>query len=114
MVLEIHVDKAPLRTGDSGVVYIGKTRVTLQTVIMAFQLGSTPEQIIVDYDALSLAEVYAVIAYYLRHREEVDKYIQQQEILSEQVRQEILAKNPDLIGLRERLLERLKERQGES
>jgi uncharacterized protein (DUF433 family) len=114
MALEIHVDTVPLRVADNGVVYIGQTRVTLETVIAAYQLGATPEQIVIDYDALSLADTYTVIAYYLNHRKEIDKYIQQQEIRSEQVRQEILTKNPDLVGLRERLLERLKEKQGES
>jgi uncharacterized protein (DUF433 family) len=111
MVLEIHVDKAPLRTTASGVVYVGQTRVTLQTVVMAFQLGSTPEQIIVDYDALSLADVYAVIAYYLHHREEVDTYIQQQDEAGEKLRQQMQAEHPEMFELQRKLSERKRQQQ---
>ena len=111
MVLEIHVDKAPLRTGDSGVVYVGQTRVTLQTVVMAFQLGSTPEQIIVDYDALSLADVYTVIAYYLHHREEVDMYIQQQDEAGDKLRQKMQAEHPEMFELQRKLAELKRQQQ---
>jgi uncharacterized protein (DUF433 family) len=114
MVFEVHVDKTPLRVSDSGTVYIGQTRVTLETLIAAFHRGETPEQIIQSFDVLSLVEVYAVITYYLRHQDEVDAYIRQHEVEAEHIRQTIIAKNPDLVGLRERLLARLKHKQGET
>jgi uncharacterized protein (DUF433 family) len=109
MVFEIHADTAPLRVSTEGTVYIGKTRVTLQTVITAFNQGEAPEQIIYSYDVLSLADVYSVIAYYLRHREAVDDYIQQQDAEAETIRKAIEARQPDLIGLRARLLKRKQE-----
>lgn len=110
MAFEIHVDKAPLRVADSGTVYIGQTRVTLQTVIAAFHLGDSPEQIIMSFDVLSLADVYAVIAYYLCHREEVDAYIHQQEVESEKFRKKMETEHPEMFAL-QRKFAKLKRQQ---
>ncbi|MDQ7025619.1 MAG: DUF433 domain-containing protein [Anaerolineae bacterium] len=110
MAFEIHVDKAPLRVADTGTVCIGQTRVTLQTVIAAFHRGESPEQIILNFDVLSLADVYAVITYYLNHREEVDAYIQQQEVESEQIRQEMESEYPEMFVL-QRKFAKLKQQQ---
>jgi uncharacterized protein (DUF433 family) len=67
----------PLWTDDNGKIRIGGTRVLLELVIHAFQQGETAESIIDSYPTLKLAEVYAVIAYYLTHRAEVDQYMRQ-------------------------------------
>jgi hypothetical protein len=56
-----------------------------------------------------LADVYAVIAYYLRHKEEVEAYLQEQERLSEKIREENEQRFPSK-GLRDRLLARRQER----
>lgn len=47
----------------------------LDTVVAAFEQGATPEEIGLRYDTLDLADVYAAIAYYLRHRDEVGAYL---------------------------------------
>jgi uncharacterized protein (DUF433 family) len=60
---------------EAGVIRISDTRVSLDSVIIAFNQGSAPEQILYDYDSLSLPEIYAAISYYLQHREEVDSYL---------------------------------------
>jgi uncharacterized protein (DUF433 family) len=67
----------PLWTDEHGKIRIGGTRVLLELVIHAFQQGETAEGIIDSYPTLKLAEVYAVIAYYLTHRAEVDDYMRQ-------------------------------------
>lgn len=41
----------------------------------AFQKGATAEQIQDSYPALSLAHIYAVIAYYLEHQADVKAYL---------------------------------------
>ena len=51
---------------------VGKTRVTLDRMVAAFQRGDTPEEIARNYDALSLGEVYQTIGYYLAHQTELD------------------------------------------
>lgn len=65
----------PLDTGADGVVRIAGTRVTLDTVVLAFQEGASAEEIAQQYPSLSLPSVYAVIAYYLAHRDEVEAYL---------------------------------------
>jgi uncharacterized protein (DUF433 family) len=65
----------PLRVDEHGVMRIGQTRVRLDTAITAWQQGESPEQIVENFDALDLADVYTVIGYYLYHRAEVDEYI---------------------------------------
>ena len=88
-----------------GVIRVGQTRVTLDTVILAFREGATAGEIVHQYPSLDLADVYAVIADYLRQRPEVENYLRQRRIQAEQVRRENESRfNPT--GIRERLLER--------
>jgi len=67
----------PLREEPPGVLRVGKSRVLLELVIHAHQQGESPETIVEMYDTLDLADVFAVIAYYLAHRAEVDEYLRQ-------------------------------------
>ena len=110
MNLIVPAEKASIRTNADGVAYIGQTRVRLETIIIAFRQGDSPEQIVDSFAVLSLADIYAVIAYYLNHRAEVEAYLQAQSEQGESIRQEIEANRPDMLSLRERLIERLKEK----
>lgn len=92
---------------------VGKTRVRLDTVVYAFNEGYTAEEIVSQYPVLSLADVYAVIAYYLNHRATVDAYLQKRAEAAAQIRQEVEAK-PEYRGLRERLLARRQQQQSEA
>jgi hypothetical protein len=56
---------------------------------------------------VKLEDVYAVIAYYLQNRAQVDEYVHQAEKEGERIRREFEAQQPALVGLRERLLKRL-------
>jgi uncharacterized protein (DUF433 family) len=85
---------------------VGETRVLLELVLRAFQDGATPETIVQRYSTLKLADVYAVIAYYLRHREEVDGYLAQREQLAEEVERKMESHAEDLADIRARLLAR--------
>lgn len=100
----------PLRTDADGAIRIGETRVLLEIVIGAFQRGETPEGIVQSFPSLKLQEVYAVIAYYLQNRAEVDDYIKRVEAEGKTIRREIEAKQSDMNDLRERLLKRLEEK----
>jgi len=97
----------PLRTDEHGVVRVGDTRVTLDTVISAWERGRTPEQIAQDYDTLALAAIYSVVGYYLHHRTQVDAYLGQRRRYREEVRPQNEARFPSG-GIRERLLARRK------
>jgi uncharacterized protein (DUF433 family) len=98
----------PLRTDSSGVIRIGETRVSLDTVIGAFRRGATPEEIVQDYSSLKLADVYATIAYYLQNRPIIDAYLHDQRRKGEEIRHQMEAAF-DPTGIRERLLARRKE-----
>src|SRR3954452_23159491 len=75
MTLAIEMEAPPLRPDADGAVRIGGTRVLLDTVIGAFGQGASAEQIADQYPAVDLAQVYAVIAFYLRHTDQVDAYL---------------------------------------
>ena len=95
----------PLRTDDAGVVRVGGTRVTLDSVVTAYINGSTAEQIADDFPTLDLADIHAVIGYYLRHVEEVQSYLWEERQAADQVRQEIQSMVAP-VGIRQRLLAR--------
>src|SRR5947207_13927664 len=104
-MLSIVAEQPPLTPTADGVIRVGKTRVTLDTVIAAFNEGATAEEIAQQYSALTLADVYTVIAYYLNHKTDVDAYLQAGEEVARQVRADNEARfNP--VGVRERLLAR--------
>ena len=69
----------------------------------------TPEQIAHDFDVLKVEDVYAVVNYYLHHREEVDAYIAEAEKDAARIRGEI-DKQFDSAGIRARLLARQNQR----
>ena|SRR5213080_570204 len=100
----------PLRRDDTGAYRIGGTRVLLELVIRAFQDGATPETIVQRYESLNLADIYAVIGYYLMHQEDVDAYLAQREREGEELRKEIEAVQAPRVGFRQELLKRLAQR----
>ena len=110
MSLVIQAQPVPLRTDSDGVVRVGNTRVTLDTIVAAFKDGATPEEIVHSYDALDLTDVYATITFYLRHKPEVEAYLLEREVLADHVRAENERRFPPA-GIRERLLARRKGKQ---
>jgi uncharacterized protein (DUF433 family) len=102
--LPIHADPPPLRTDEGGAVRVGKTRVSLDLVVEQYENGMSPEDMVRAYDTLGLADVYAVIAYYLRHRDEVRAYLKRRHEEAEALRAKIESERPR-VG-REELLAR--------
>src|SRR5215210_8972908 len=107
MTLAIKTDPVPLSLDATGTVRVRGTRVTLDTVIGAFSRGATAEQIVQQYPSLELADVYAVIAYYLRNTQEVEAYLTARRDQAARLQAEIESKN-DPKGIRDRLLARRK------
>ena len=105
MSLVIESPPVPLEADQDGVVRVGHTRVTLETVLGAFQDGATAEEIVWQYPSLSLADVYAVIGYYLQRQAEVEVYLRQREEMAQQTREQNMVRFHQQ-GLRERLLAR--------
>jgi hypothetical protein len=90
-------------------VRVGKSRVNLDLVVEQYENGMTPEDLVRAYDALDLADVHAVIAYYLRHREEVRAYLERREEEAKLLRAKIEAERPrdELLARRITLIFRL-------
>ncbi len=103
MSLAVEVPPVPLRADDQGVMRVENTRVRLDTVITAWKQGESPEQIVEDFDVLELADVYAVISYYLHHRLEVETYLDKNRLEGKQLQIQNEQRFPQL-GIRERLL----------
>ena len=95
----------PLAMTEEGVIRVGGTRVTLDSVMAAFKQGATAEDITQRYPSLQLADVYAAIAYYLNHEAEVEAYLQKRQQVAEEIRRQYESRY-DPVGLRERLLAR--------
>lgn len=89
MTLLISDYPVPLRTDEAGVVRIGNTRVSLDSVVYDYMNGATAEQIAFDFSTLELADIHAVIAWYLRHRLEVEQYLSEQQQQAAEIRRRI-------------------------
>lgn len=109
MTLAVVAEPAPLKTNADGVVRVGNTRVTLDTVIAVFNQGTTAEEIVYRYPSLRLADVYATIGFYLNHQQEVETYLQQRQQQAQEIRK-INEARSDPQGLRDRLLARKAEK----
>jgi uncharacterized protein (DUF433 family) len=106
--LVIAAEPIPLEMDADGVVRVGGTRVTLDTLVVAFKEGATAEEIVYQYPSLNLADVYAVIAYYLQRRQEVETYLSQRQEQTDETRKQNEVRF-DPHGIRERLLARRAE-----
>ena len=98
-------ETVPLRSDPYGVVRTAGTRVTLETVITAFNLGASAEEIVLEFPAIHLPAVYAVLAYYLNHRDKVDQYVRAREQEADRIQADIEA-TYDRQEIRRRLLAR--------
>jgi uncharacterized protein (DUF433 family) len=67
--------QVPLRIDPDGMVRVGSSQVGLTVVLAAYQGGDSAEEIPVRFPDLELAEVYAVLAYYLTNKDQVDRYL---------------------------------------
>lgn len=94
-----------LRTDEGAIWRIGQTRVSVDSVIYAFNEGASPEEIVYRFSTLDLIQVYSVISYYLQNRAKVEEYLRKREADRAKLKTEIETKfNPQ--GIREKLLAR--------
>jgi len=104
-MLAFEAKPPPLDTTSDGVIRVAGTRVSLETIVMAFDAGATAEEIVQRYPSLDLADVYAVISYVLGNRSAVDEYLRTRGTAIEALRTEIERHLP-ADGIRARLLAR--------
>ncbi len=82
-----------------GAYFVKGTRVSLDSVTYAFLDGFSPETMATDfYPVLSLEEIYGAIAYYLAHRDAIDRYSREGEAEYEKLREESRKADPEFYG----------------
>lgn len=103
----------PLTVWKDGTIRVKGTRLLLDIIINEYKSGAIPEEITESFPSVKAAEVYAIIAYYLTHKEQVEKYLEKQECEAAEIRKQIESM-PDYQEkrnqLREELLRRWKNR----
>jgi uncharacterized protein (DUF433 family) len=100
--LAVAADPTPIRIDPGGVPRVGDSRVRLASIVFLHLQGATPEEIRERFPSVALSDVYAVIAYYLRHRAEVDAHLAELEAEAQRIEAEVDAR-PETQALREKL-----------
>ena len=105
MSLLLEAEQVPLTTDSEGTLRVGVTRVTLDSVVAAFDSGATAEAIADRFPSVTLSEVYGVLSWYLRHRVEANHYLQQRREEAGKLQSEV-ERLHSANGLRAKLLAR--------
>lgn len=98
------MEESKLKEDEGGTIRIGNSRISLDLVVKQYENGMTAEELVQAYDSLALVDVQAAIAYYLRHRDEVQAYLKRRGEEAESLRARIESERPQLA--REELLAR--------
>jgi uncharacterized protein (DUF433 family) len=106
MEIVLQSEAPPIHRDATGALRVGQSRVLLELVIRAFEDGATPEAIAQRYSTATLADVYATIAYYLKHKDDVVAYLAEREREAQHVQHKLQGRQGDLAALRSRLLAR--------
>jgi uncharacterized protein (DUF433 family) len=111
--LPLAAEAVPLTRHPDGSVRVAGTRILLEHLVGDYERGMTAERMVEEFDALNLADVYAVLAYYLRHKPAVRAYIAREEELAAEMRRRVEARQGPP-PTREELLARLAARRGQA
>jgi uncharacterized protein (DUF433 family) len=113
MALTMIADSIPLTMDKHGSYRVGESGVRLDTVLYAFNSGSSPEQIVKEFPSVELADVHLIIGHYLRHRDEVNRYLEENARRAGEIRKKLEEEGftpKDTKDFRARLLERWNSR----
>jgi uncharacterized protein (DUF433 family) len=97
--------QVPLVADPCGTLRVQRTRVTLDSIVKAFRVGTTAEEIAQKFPSVSLADVYLIISHYLHHAAKIDSYLSGQRAEAAALQQST-EQRFDPTGLRARLLAR--------
>ena len=76
--------------------WVEGTRISLDSIVYAFQKGLSPESIVQSFPLLTLEQVYGAIAFYLANRAEIDTYLAVEEAAFDAMPQPLQNTDPAL------------------
>ncbi|HLM00318.1 MAG TPA: DUF433 domain-containing protein [Pyrinomonadaceae bacterium] len=114
MILET-TQQVPLTLWEDGSIRVKGTRLLIDMIVNAHKRGECPEEIFDAFpsDKYTIADIYSIIAYYLTHKDKIEKYLAKREKEAEEIKKEIESmpgyrqRSEDL---RQKVLERWKDR----
>jgi uncharacterized protein (DUF433 family) len=74
--------------------WITGTRISLDSVVLSYLNGESPENMAQNFPLLSLEQIYGAIAFYLSNRDIVDTYLEKSEAEFQQLQKSCREKNP--------------------
>ena len=106
IMIVIYCDPVPLRVDEMGTIRVGNTRITLDVLLGYLLSGVKPEQVVSEewYPTLSLADVHGVLAYYYRHRTELDEYLRCRREEADRRQNDLEVTQPNFAEVKARLL----------
>jgi len=69
-------------------------RITVRLIVGMYRRGESPEEIAANYESLSLAEIYAALAYYHANRDALDRMFKDEEVEENRLEMEWRQANP--------------------
>jgi len=103
--MKLEPENIPLQFDANGVIRVSGTRVSIDSLLYSFLDGASPETIADQFTSVPLADVYLVVGFYLKNRDALDAYLQDQSLQEEQIQRET-EKRFSPHGIRARLLAR--------
>ncbi len=92
----------------NGTYYVAGTRVSLDSIVHCFQEGMAPEEIVTEFETLTLAQVYGAITHYLDNQPAIDAYQVRQRQRSQEQRRAAEPLPPEMRQRIEAARERLR------
>ena len=100
--------QVPLTLCEDGSVRVKGARLLLDMIVNAHKQGKCPEEIFNSFpsEIYTVADIYSIIAYYLTHKSQIEKYLSKREKEAEEIREKIES-IPDYQENREKLRQKL-------
>ena len=70
---------------------IAGRRVSVQAIVVLYKQGMSPEEIAEEFEFLTLAQIYAALAYYHANKDEIEDYLAEEKVEYERLEAEYIA-----------------------
>jgi uncharacterized protein (DUF433 family) len=100
--------KLPLTQDTEGTIRLKGSRVTLDTLVAAYERGESVEEIQDGFPSLTISQIGGAIAWYLDNQEEADNYLNKRAAEAEEIRRTVESRF-DHAAFRDLVLRRYKQ-----